>query len=84
MLVNGPSGPDSGNSAEDRARAFGLIQAPWATRKQTRNADDPSAYLAAFQEDVSRFESEYDTLVGYYDTAVQSYTHSPGIRDSRK
>jgi hypothetical protein len=28
MLVNGPSGPD--NSAGDCARAFGLIQAPWA------------------------------------------------------
>jgi hypothetical protein len=69
MLVNGPSGPDT--SAGDCARAFGLIQAPWATRKKTRNADDPSAYLAAFQEDVSRCESEYDTLVGY-DTAVQS------------
>jgi hypothetical protein len=68
MLVNEPSGSD--NSAEDCARAFGLIQAPWAaaTRKQTRNADDSSAYLAAFQEGASRFESEYDTLVGY-DTA---------------
>jgi hypothetical protein len=56
------------------ARAFGLIQAAWATYNYTRSAEDQAAWLAVYEGSATRFEEAYSASVSYNDVKAVLYS----------